>query len=196
MTQLFAVLALYACVALGVSQKNPAHPAPYRKQLEVNPRSSLAHYRIAQTFMSQKKYPSAANEVREALKGDLGPPWDESRSHLSPGTIFDLTGQFERALNEYQQTNRTSASEAPVVAEPVQRTEPEYSEEARVAGLEGVVLLAAVIAEDGSARDMRVTRPVGLGLDEKAIETVKEWRFKERPAPAAPPTSPNFPPPS
>jgi TonB family protein len=38
-------------------------------------------------------------------------------------------------------------------------------------------LLAGVIAEDGSAHDLRVVREVGLGLDEKAIEAVKNWRF-------------------
>jgi TonB family protein len=181
MKQLFVV----ACVAVGLSQNNPDDTlAPYRKQLEANPRSSLAHYRIAEIFMSQKNYQSAANEFREALNGDLEPAWIEHRSHLSLGAIFDMTGQFERALNEYQQANRSSARDAPVVAEPIQMTEPEYSEEGRIAGLEGVVLLTAVIAEDGSARDMRVTRPLGLGLDEKAIEAVKQWRFKERPVPA------------
>ncbi len=182
MKQIFVVPALYSCVALGLGQDDAL--APYRKQLEANPRSSLAHYRIAEIFMSQKNYQSAANEFREALNGDLEPPWIERQSRLSLGAIFDMTGQFERALNEYQQANRSSARDAPVVAEPVQRKEPEYSEEGRVAGLEGVVLLAAVIAEDGSARDMRVTQPLGLGLDEKAIEAVKEWRFKERPVPA------------
>jgi len=186
MKQIFAVLALHATVALGLSQNSPDDTlAPYRKQLETNPRSSLAHYRIAEIFLRQKNYQSAANEFREALNGDLEPPWIESSSRLSLGAIFDITGQFERALNEYQQANRISAKEAPVVAEPVQMTEPEYSEEARVAGLEGRVLLGAVIAEDGSARDMRVTRMLGLGLDEKAMEAVKEWRFKERAVPVA-----------
>src|SRR6266567_4361714 len=162
MKQIVVVLVLHACVALGLSQDNPDRLAPYRKQLETNPRNSLAHYRIAEIFMSQKNYQSAANEFREALNGDLEPPWIEYQSRLSLGTIFDMTGQFERALNEYQQANRSSAKDAPVVTEPVHRTEPEYSEEGRVAGLEGVVLLAAEIAEDGSARDMRVTRPLGL----------------------------------
>src|SRR2546425_1079694 len=62
-------------------------------------------------------------------------------------------------------------------SKPIQRTEAEYSEEGRLAELEGIVLLSGVIAEDGSARDLRVTRPLGLGLDEKAIKAVREWRF-------------------
>ena len=57
------------------------------------------------------------------------------------------------------------------------KTDPEYSEGARLAGLEGTVLLKAVIALDGTATDIRVVRSVDLGLDEKAIEAVHRWRF-------------------
>jgi TonB family protein len=57
------------------------------------------------------------------------------------------------------------------------KTEPQYSEAARLAGLEGTVLLKAVIAEDGSAQQIRVTRPLGLGLDENAVEAVRTWLF-------------------
>jgi TonB family protein len=64
-----------------------------------------------------------------------------------------------------------------IAPEAVQRSEPEYSEEARLAGLEGTVLLTGVITENGLAREMRVTRSLGLGLDERAFDAVKEWRF-------------------
>jgi len=60
----------------------------------------------------------------------------------------------------------------------VTRTQPEYSEAARLAGLEGTVLLEAVIDEDGSATVVRVARPLGLDLDEKAIDAVRVWHFK------------------
>jgi TonB family protein len=61
---------------------------------------------------------------------------------------------------------------------PIFRPEPEYSEEARKAKYQGVVLLAIVIDEKGNPRDLRVVRPLGLGLDEKAIEAVQKWRFR------------------
>jgi TonB family protein len=61
---------------------------------------------------------------------------------------------------------------------PVFRPEPEYSEEARKAKYQGVVLLAIVIDDKGNPRDLRVVRPLGLGLDEKAIEAVQKWRFR------------------
>ena len=55
--------------------------------------------------------------------------------------------------------------------------DPEYSEEARKAKYQGVVVLTLIVGADGVPRDIRVTRSLGLGLDEKAIETVKTWKF-------------------
>jgi TonB family protein len=55
--------------------------------------------------------------------------------------------------------------------------EPEYSEEARKVKHMGVVVLQLVVGPDGTPRDIRVVRTLGLGLDEKAIEAVKKWRF-------------------
>jgi periplasmic protein TonB len=56
--------------------------------------------------------------------------------------------------------------------------DPEYSEEARKAKYQGVVVLWVVVGPDGRVHDMRVARPLGLGLDEKALEAVKAWRFE------------------
>jgi TonB family protein len=58
------------------------------------------------------------------------------------------------------------------------KVEPEYSEEARKAKFQGTVVLAIIVDPSGKARDIRVIRPLGLGLDEKAIEAVMKWRFK------------------
>ena len=64
---------------------------------------------------------------------------------------------------------------APVLTSKV---EPEYSEEARKAKYSGVVLLTVIVDENGVPRNIRVVRPLGLGLDEKAIEAVQRWRFR------------------
>jgi TonB family protein len=56
--------------------------------------------------------------------------------------------------------------------------EPEYSDEARRVHFQGVVVLSIVVDPTGHARDIRVSRSVGLGLDEKAIEAVKKWKFE------------------
>lgn len=61
---------------------------------------------------------------------------------------------------------------------PIYSPDPEYSEEARKAKYQGVVVLAVVIGPDGRPRDIHLARSVGLGLDEKAIEAVKTWRFE------------------
>lgn len=79
----------------------------YQKALETQRNNSLAHYRIAEVYFLQNNYQSAANEFREALNGDTEPKWTEVWSHISLGKIFDLTGQRERAVNEYTQGQRT-----------------------------------------------------------------------------------------
>jgi tetratricopeptide (TPR) repeat protein len=79
----------------------------YQKALETNRTSSLAHYRIAEVFFLQNNYQSAANEFREVLNGDLMPKWTEVWSHINLGKIFDITGQRERAVNEYNLAVRT-----------------------------------------------------------------------------------------
>jgi len=79
----------------------------YQKALETARTSSLAHYRIAEVFFLQNNYQSAANEFRETLNGDLDPKWVEVWAHVGLGRIFDITGQRERAVNEYEQARRT-----------------------------------------------------------------------------------------
>ena len=64
---------------------------------------------------------------------------------------------------------------SPVV---VSKVDPEYSEEARKAKFSGSVLLSIVVDAEGRARDIHVSRSLGMGLDEKAIEAVEKWRFK------------------
>jgi protein TonB len=58
------------------------------------------------------------------------------------------------------------------------RRNPEYSETARAAGVQGKVELSVTVGADGAPRDIQVTHSLGHGLDEKAIECVKSWRFR------------------
>jgi TonB family protein len=60
----------------------------------------------------------------------------------------------------------------------IHKVEPEYTPEAREAGLEGTVVVSVEVGTDGKAHDSRVTRSLGLGLDEKAIEAVELWTFE------------------
>lgn len=79
----------------------------YQQALDINKFSSFAHYRTGEVFFLQSNFQSAANEFRESLNGDRDPPWVEVWSHINLGKIFDITGQRERAVNEYQLAIRT-----------------------------------------------------------------------------------------
>jgi protein TonB len=61
---------------------------------------------------------------------------------------------------------------------PIYKPEPPYSEEARKAKYQGTVVLQIVVDTQGSVVDVRVVKPLGLGLDEKAVDTVRTWKFK------------------
>jgi TonB family protein len=58
------------------------------------------------------------------------------------------------------------------------KVDPEYSEEARKAKYSGTVLLSVIVDTKGRARDIRVMRSLGMGLDEKAMDAVQKWRFR------------------
>jgi TonB family protein len=56
--------------------------------------------------------------------------------------------------------------------------EPAYSDEARKAKVQGVVVLSTIVGTDGRPRDLKVARALGMGLDNKAIDAVRNWRFE------------------
>jgi TonB family protein len=198
-------LAGLSCLVLarGVCQDNPR--VPVHRATASPSGGSLEHYRLGEQYLQQTNYQSAANEFRAALNGDHQQAWTVVWSHIQLARIFDATGQQERALNEYRQAARTGdntngalveannylerAGQARYPAlhglsvEPIQATDPEYTEEARIAGLEGTVVLGGVIDEVGFAQNLEVLEPLGLGLDEKAIEAVKQWHFDPRQRP-------------
>jgi aminopeptidase N len=87
---------------------NPGALAEYQKALTANPNSSLASYRIGEVLFGQKSYQAAANAYRDALRGDDEPKWTEVWSHIALGKIFDVTGQRDRAVNEYRQAVQTN----------------------------------------------------------------------------------------
>jgi aminopeptidase N len=82
--------------------------AEYQKALDANKTSSLASYRIGEIFFQQRNYQSAANAFRDAQRGDQEPRWTNVWSHIELGRIFDVTGQRERAVNEYRLAIQTN----------------------------------------------------------------------------------------
>ncbi len=73
----------------------------YQRALDVQPTNSLAHFRMGEAMFYQKNYQAAANAFRAALGGDLDPKWVEVWGHIYMGKIYDVLGQRERAVNEY-----------------------------------------------------------------------------------------------
>ncbi len=72
----------------------------------------------------------------------------------------------------------------------IYQVEPEFSQEASKAKFMGVVLLNLIVDQNGQPQNVHVLRGVGMGLDEKAIEAVRQYKFKPamedgRPVPVA-----------
>jgi predicted negative regulator of RcsB-dependent stress response len=85
--------------------------AEFQKALQADSQSSLANYRMGDLLYAQRNYQASVNYYRDALRGDGEPHWTEVWSHIQIGKIYDLTGQRDRAVNEYRlavQTNDNS----------------------------------------------------------------------------------------
>lgn len=80
------------------------------------------------------------------------------------------------AADSYSGVYHVSASvSAPTL---LYKVEPEYSEEARAAKYQGTVIVYVEIGPDGMAHNAQIVRSLGLGLDQKALDAVSQWKFK------------------
>ena len=63
---------------------------------------------------------------------------------------------------------------------PIRETmvDPEYSEEAREKKFTGTVVMSIIVETDGTVSDVTFQKKAGHGLDEKALEAVRNWRFE------------------
>jgi TonB family protein len=169
------------------------------------PESSLAHLRAGEAFVDQNNLQAAAIEFSQAIKGDRQPAWTLVWSLIDLGRTFDDTGQRDRAVKQYQLALETSdntfgalgfanqylwrapsagvAAPAPTFLDSfigpaiVSRVEPEYSAEALLARLEGSVMIAVSVAPDGAITSLQLLKPLGLGLDEAALNALRFWKF-------------------
>ncbi|WP_321474497.1 energy transducer TonB [uncultured Paludibaculum sp.] len=106
-------------------------------------------------------------------RGKNGGIGDGDRGGVGPG-IGPGYGPGNDAFGSVGYAGRGGVT-APV---PIFRVEPEYSEEARKAKFQGAVRLAIIVDEAGHIAAVKVIGPLGMGLDEKAVEAVHKWRFK------------------
>jgi TonB family protein len=106
------------------------------------------------------------------------------------GRIFFLDpGDIGHARPEYRRSDYSlKAGAAPLEfssarkdgvkpPKPVYSPEPDFSEEARHARYQGVVMMHIVIDTSGNVTDIRIDRALGKGLDENAVDAVKKWKF-------------------
>jgi TonB family protein len=124
---------------------------------------------IATDVFAQENAPSSAvppgSQSQAPSTEDHRPPSTPLGAGPGPSATFKVCG----------------AKNPPPCATPprvIKSPNPDYSKEARKKNVEGTAVLWLIVGADGLPRDIRITRPVGYGLDEKAIEAVKKWKFK------------------
>ena len=108
--QLWLVLAMSVVSAAAQQPEQPSmlDCAPdktlayYQSDIEASPKSSLAHYCMAELLLKERHYQASVNAYRDSLRGDGIPYWTKVWSYVQIGKIFDLTGQRKRAVNQYQ----------------------------------------------------------------------------------------------
>ena len=106
------------------------------------------------------------------------------KRRLIPSLVLSLVFWIVPVLNQAQSspgelTFPGAEEQVPFLSiKEIYRVEPQYTEEARKSQLEGTVSLYVEVAPHGIAENIRVLRSLGLGLDEKAVEAVRQWRFE------------------
>ena len=126
------------------------------------------------------------SRVNSALIGDLNPPSEEVRAESPPPTSSSTSPLAE--TKDFVNLGKADPSDAiPVrfvpseeITPPVfmRGPRPDYPEAARLARVQGVVLLECVIGNDGSVTPQKVIRGLPLGLTEAASEAVRDWEFE------------------
>ena len=103
-------------------------------------------------------------------------PTDEDLDTLR---IAGATEGLLKAVREAGDIGETFSVGGKVTAPiPIYSPDPPCSDEARKAGLSGTVVVQIIVDTAGNVRDVKVVKPLGHGLDGKAIETIRNWQFK------------------
>jgi TonB family protein len=103
----------------------------------------------------------------------------QPEQHLSAMTDAPAKAVFSTGGLAPTRLKNPDGTKSNVIAPvPILTFNPEFSEEARRKGVEGEVMIQVIVDAYGFPLNPRVVRPVGSGLDEKALEAVKRYRFK------------------
>ncbi len=143
-------------------------------------------------FAKAESYYRTALDIRERSLGADHADTVVTLEHLArllhklsrPGDAGPLEARAREFRREAASDPGTSDPEplaAGVGSQPaalIERSEPDYTDEARIANHEGSVLLQVDVDADGKPTGVLVVRPLGLGLDEQAVRAVRTWRFR------------------
>jgi len=126
--------------------------------------------------------PNAPANVRTVM--NLGLPWmDKDTDSAGPGSGHGFGAGKGHGMGDGDGDGagegEDGGSYANIVSQPVCSycPDPEYTEEARKGKLQGGVTVQVLIGADGTAKRIRVVKGLGMGLDERTIETVRHWHF-------------------
>ncbi|MBV9301671.1 MAG: TonB family protein [Acidobacteriaceae bacterium] len=139
------------------------------KAIELEPDFVRARENRAILFGTQKRWPDELAELNLILRISPNDQW--ARQAVAAAQ----QGQLPAAIPTPKQPNQPRADVEPVI---VSKTEAEYTDEARHAGVSAIVVCSAVIDTAGVPQNIKVERGAGFGLDEMAIRAIASWRFK------------------
>jgi protein TonB len=159
----------------------------------VLPRASLDNQLTPPTVILPKEMPKLPVEATVAVAPEMplpqgsqyGDPMSKFSAWLSSGP-GGPGGVGTGCCNGVGPSNGPGAGPGPggpglagaTVPRAIYSPEPSFSDEARKAKEQGIVVLLLVVGVDGRTYNVRVQSSLGMGLDEKAIEAVSQWRFQ------------------
>jgi D-alanyl-D-alanine dipeptidase len=140
--------------------------------------------------------PSGYDEMTERAHSNYAGGTEEEREHRKVLREAMLSEGFEPIPNEWWHYDYKEWREYPVlnldfdrlplvyrvgngvtIPKVLKRVEPSFTDEARKNKYVGVVLLDLVVDADGDPTDITVSRRLGMGLDESAVEAARQWKF-------------------
>jgi TonB family protein len=159
------------------------------------PKASLEDQIVAPTVMLPKEMPKlphketvmVAPEVHLPQGGQIGDPTSPfsllsngpgGPGGIGPGCCNGIGPSVGPAIGPGPPGIFPAGRKGVTVPEVIYNPEPSFSDEARKAKMQGVVVLLVIVGKDGRTYGVRVGQSLGMGLDEKAIEAVGRWRFR------------------
>ena len=125
----------------------------------------LSRYYVLGYYSTNAKADGAYRSVKVSLKN-------------SSAKLDYRAGYYARSMTPTGAYTPITMPAGVAAPEVISKVEPAYSDEARKAKYSGTVTLDAMVDESGKPTNIVITRPLGLGLDENAVQALEKWRFR------------------